>query len=72
MVRKLKKEMRDLVSYVEDHGWVVQEPPGREYLKALCPCGNHIKRIPFTPSNSRTPLNLRKEFERQPCWKDSP
>lgn len=72
MVRKLKKEIRELVDHVENHGWRVEEPQGGGYLKALCPCGDHIKRIKFSPSNPRTPLNDRKWFERQPCWEENP
>lgn len=71
MVRKLKKDIGDLVKWVEAHGWNVEEPSGGGYLKAKCPCGNHLKRIPFTPSSSKTVLNLRKHFQRYPCWRDN-
>jgi hypothetical protein len=68
MVRKLKKEVRELVEYVDAHGWTVEEPSGRGYLKARCPCGRHLERISFTPSGSRTLMNKRKKFERTDCW----
>ncbi len=70
MVRKLKKDVRELVEWVEDHGWTVEEPSGGGYLKAKCACGLHILRIPFTPSGARTLFNLRKHFQRQACWQE--
>lgn len=68
--RRLKSEIKELVSYVEDHGWRVEDRRSGGYLRAKCPCGKHMKSIPFTPSRSSTPLNLRKWFERQTCWKE--
>ncbi len=61
-----KKEYEDLLREAGDQNWKIWK--GNGYYRAQCPCGKHSKSIPITPSVSRTLLNLRKWFYRQPCW----
>jgi hypothetical protein len=66
--RHPKKEWEALLREAEKRGWRVHRQQG--YFKVYCPCADkHKTCIPLTPSVSKTLVNKRKWFERQPCWR---
>lgn len=67
--RHPKKELEQLLQYIESHGWRVKRD--KRYYKALCPCGVHGKTVKLTPSDPNYKLNTQKWFERQPCWEEA-
>jgi hypothetical protein len=60
------KDIEEVILLIEIYGWRVER--GRKYYKCYCPCGHHLKTIHLTPSGTGYVLNLRKWFQRQPCW----
>ena len=61
------KDIRKLLSEAEENEWTILK--GAAYFKCLCPCGEHKRWVHCTPSGANYRINLRKWFERQPCWK---
>lgn len=63
------QDLEQMLSDAEDHHWTVDYNKKTNYWRALCDCGKHKKWIHKSPSGGHYALNLRKWFERQPCWK---
>lgn len=64
-----RADLEAILLEVEAHGWRVERDRG--YFKTYCPCvDKHMKTVKLTPSDPRYPLNLRKWFQRQTCWKE--
>lgn len=66
--RHPNKDLEAILRLAEDHGWTFEK--GKRYYKGKCPCGVHMQTVHLTPSNPRYGLNLQKQLERQPCWKE--
>lgn len=64
--RHPKKDLEQLLRFVEAHGWRVTQKKG--YFKAYCPCGLHFRTVHLSPSDPNYRRNLTHWFERQPCW----
>lgn len=65
------KDTRKYVkSVVDSQGWTFEPPPGNGYPKLKCACGNHMKTVHKSPSDSNYLTNLQKWVERQPCYAD--
>lgn len=60
------KHIEAFMRVAEMRGWKITK--GRKYYQAKCPCGEHMKSIHLTPSGRMYLVNLRKWFDRQPCW----
>lgn len=63
-------DWEQLLQVIERHHWEVAKPGPHSYFRCRCPCGVHSKRVTLTPSKRQSLMNLRKWFERQPCWED--
>jgi len=64
------KDWEALLRQVEAQGWRVTRKKG--YFQLWCPCGDHRRSVPLTPSGGRTLLNVRKWLSRCSCWKETP
>ena len=62
------KEWEALIRRAEAAGW--RTTRGKKYFLIWCPCGQHHRSIPLTPSVGGTLRNVTKWLERQPCWKE--
>ncbi len=62
------KEWEALIRRAEVAGW--RATRRKNYFHIWCPCGQHHRSIPLTPSVGGTLLNVSKWLERQSCWKE--
>lgn len=66
--RHPNKEIEAVICAIEAQGWRVMK--ARKYYKTYCPCDlEHMHIIHLTPSGRMYVVNLRKWYERQPCWR---
>lgn len=67
--RHPKKDLEKNLREIEAGGWTVLKWPGG-YFKLKCPCGDHLKTMPISPSNP----NKGKEtvrWCRRTCWRET-
>ena len=67
--RHPKKDLEKNLREIENGGWTVTKWPGG-YFKLKCPCGDHLKTMPISPSNP----NKGKEtvrWCRRTCWRET-